>query len=143
MLREIQLTACCAALMLLSAWQVQAATYRCEIKSSQPGGKTEIRYQGQVCEGGRALQVADQRTAAQRADTTRATQVTAQLGQQLARERRHQEKKSAGQPPIAMDAPKPKAKPAENLTLGPTLKRHRPFTAKVPKAPVGSGQALK
>jgi hypothetical protein len=101
-------------------------TYRCELP-------TEVRYQHQACEGGRAVHVADHRTEAQQQDTTQATQTTAKLGKQLARERRRQEKASRGQQPIAMDDPDRQPKWPSPSTPGQTLKRERPFTAKVPK----------
>jgi hypothetical protein len=99
-----------------------------------------VRYQGQPCEGGRALHNPDHRTEAQRAETTKATQANAKLGRQLARERRKQEQQGAGRQPVALDDGEPPAKPSASSTQGQTLKRTRPFTARVPKtAPAKPG----
>ncbi|MBA4111153.1 MAG: hypothetical protein C0487_16350 [Leptothrix sp. (in: Bacteria)] len=111
----------------LAATCAQAApAYRCDVAG-------QVRYQQQACDGGRAMESLDQRTAAQQQHTTQAAQTAAKLGKQLERERRQQEKASAGQRPIAMDRPDRQPKWSSSSTQGQTLKRPRPFTAKVPK----------
>ncbi|RZL00118.1 MAG: hypothetical protein EOP36_16885 [Rubrivivax sp.] len=131
-------------MVLMAAPSAHALTYRCELPASQAGEPPEIRYQSQACDGGRPLhKQADLRTDAQRADTLKATQASAKLGQQLERERRRQEKQGAGRQPIAMDKAKPAAKPPTPSTKGTTLKRERPFTAKVPKAKTGPSSNAK
>ncbi|MDI1261089.1 hypothetical protein [Aquabacterium sp.] len=100
--------------------------YRCDLRG-------EVRYQQQACEGGRAVEAPDERTKAQQQHTLQATATAAKLGKQLERERRHQEKASKGQGPIAMDSPDRQPKWSSPSTQGQTLKRERPFTAKVPK----------
>lgn len=119
------------ALLAITLWLAgpcaQAApAYRCELAG-------QVRYQQQACEGGRAMEVTDQRTTAQQQHTTQAAQTAVKLGKQLERERRRQEKASAGQRPIAMDGPDRQPKWSSTSTQGQTLKRARPFTAKVPK----------
>lgn len=79
------------------------------------------------------MEVTDQRTTAQQQHTTQAAQTAAKLGKQLERERRRQEKASAGQRPSAMDGPDRQPRWSSTSTQGQTLKRARPFTAKVPK----------
>ncbi len=126
---------CVATTLWLVASCAQATTYRCESPS-------EVRYQQQACEDGRAVDVADHRTKAQQQHTTQATQTTAKLGKQLERDRRRQEKASAGQQPIAMDDHK-RRQPKWTIpsTQGQTLKHERPFTAKVPKDKSGSAKS--
>lgn len=103
-----------------------APAYRCEDAG-------QVRYQQQACDGGRAMEATDQRTTAQQQHTAQAAQTAAKLGKQLEQERRRQEKASAGQRPIAMDRPDRQPKWSSPSTQGQTLKRSRPFTAKVPK----------
>lgn len=115
-----------ATTLWLAGTCAHATIYRCELP-------TGIRYQQQACEGGRSLDTTDHRTKAQHQDSTQATKTAAKLGKQLERDRRRQEKATAGQRPIAMDDPKrrgPVAAPSPQVSGS---KRKRPFTAKVPK----------
>lgn len=146
--RSVRLTAAGAFTVVMLALSIapppaHALAYRCERPAGAAGQAPEVHYQGHACDGGRALRHADDhRTDAQRTDTAKATQANAKLGRQLERERHRQEKQGAGRRPIAMDKAKPPVALGANSTQGPTLKRERPFTAKVPKAsPASQGKS--
>lgn len=130
-----------AAIGLFAAPQVSAkpgtpVAYRCSVPSGEGEGadRAKIRYQHHACEGGQAMLDRDQRTDAQRRDTSRAAQTDAQLAHQLQRERRHLERQTQGQRPTAMDSPKPRRQGAadRDKTKVYPLKRTRHFKAKVP-----------
>lgn len=127
-------------LLLTMASPAHGITYRCELPPSQAGHPAEVRYQSQVCEGGRTLRNTDHRTDAQRADIAKATKANALLARQLERERRRHEKQGTGQRPIAMDDRAPPDKPKDSSIQGQTLKPARPFTARTPKTTPASSQ---
>lgn len=94
----------------------QDKVYRC--------GEDGRSYSAQPCPGGREVNVADPRGAAQRREAADTARREAGLAEQLARERRVRDRSARGQKAAALSAPKP-AEAAASVPKKPTKKKGR------------------